>query len=173
MDHSLSDPPPTRAGHCRRLPVKNNLFPSPSTPQGDAASRGEIEIAISKSPVYDTLVVREDVSVWLKALAPKSEIDLEKMTFGSVPVDGTLAVEGLSPDGTTMFVVTCGFVTVNYAAKSRRRTGIRLRPQSPGGPSKTPTSGVSQNLHRPRSLRFQSVKLYQSRQIRRRLHPWQ
>ena len=49
----------------------------------------------------------------MKALAPKSEIDLEKMTFGSVPVDGTLAVEGLSPDGATMFVVTCGFVTIS------------------------------------------------------------
>ncbi len=82
-------------------------------PQGVAASRGGIKIAISKSPVYDTLVVREDVPVWVKALAPKAEIDLEKMTFGSVPVDGTLAVEGLSPDGATMFVVTRGFVTVS------------------------------------------------------------
>jgi len=80
-------------------------------PQGVATSRGGIKIAISKSPVYDTLVVREDVPVWVKALAPKAEIDLEKMTFGSVPVDGTLAVEGLSPDGATMFVVTRGFVT--------------------------------------------------------------
>ena len=39
---------------------------------------GGIKTAISKSPVYDTLVVREDVPVWVRALAPKAEIDLEK-----------------------------------------------------------------------------------------------
>ena len=105
MDHfqTLLQPAQVIAGGYQ---LKTTYFLGHQPPQGVAASRGGLKIAISKSPVYETLVVREDVPVWVKALTPKAEIDLEKMTFGSVPVDATLAVEGLSPDGATMFVVT-------------------------------------------------------------------
>jgi hypothetical protein len=45
------------------------------------------------------------------------------------------------------------------------RTGCRLRPQLPGGPSNTPAHGVPHDRQWPLSSRFHSVKSYQSRPI--------
>jgi len=48
-------------------------------------------------------------------------------------------------------------------SKSRRRTGGRFAPHEPGRPSNTPAHRVPQNRQWPSSVRFQSLKTYQSR----------
>ncbi len=48
-------------------------------------------------------------------------------------------------------------------SKSRRRTGRRFAPHEPGRPSNTPAHRVPQNRQWPSSVRFQSLKTYQSR----------
>ena len=51
--------------------------------------------------------------------------------------------------------------------------GRRRGPHAPGSPSKTPAQAVPQPLHRPSSVRFHSVSLYQSRPISRVSQWWQ
>ena len=60
-----------------------------------------------------------------------------------------------------------------YSAKSASRTGRRLAPQSPGGPSNTPGTVVPHSRQRPSSVTRYSPSTYQSRSTSRMPHPLQ
>lgn len=66
-----------------------------------------------------------------------------------------------------------GYALSDQRAKCANVTARRFRPQSPGGPSKTPAHGVPQFRQRPSPVKFQAVISYQSRPIARAPQPWQ
>ncbi len=63
--------------------------------------------------------------------------------------------------------------TLPYAPDAARMTGWRRAPQCPGGPSKTPAQLAPHVRQRPSAVRFQAVRVYQSRPISCVPQPWQ